>query len=72
MTSKKNLMWVQRVVWICIYGGLLSIVLSIFLARSEVTLARAMQAVGAVFVLIGVILIYVRSRLKETPSSQVT
>jgi len=69
MATKKTLMWVQRLLWIYIYGGLLSIVLGTFLARSELTLARSMQTIGAVFVLIGVALIYVRSRLKETPST---
>jgi hypothetical protein len=68
MASKKTLMWVQRLVWIYIYGGLLAIVLGIFVARTELVLARSMQGIGAVFVVIGVALIYVRSRLKETPS----
>ena len=67
MASKKTLMWVQRLVWIYIYGGLLAIVLGVFLARSDLVLARAMQGAGALFVVIGVALIYVRSRLKETP-----
>lgn len=67
--TKSTLIWVQRLVWIYIYGGLLSIVLGIFVAQSDATLARAMQGVGAVFVLIGVVLIYVRSRLKESPSN---
>jgi undecaprenyl pyrophosphate phosphatase UppP len=67
MASKKTLMWVQRLVWIYIYGGLLAIVLGVFLARTDMTLARSIQAVGALFVVIGVALIYVRSRLKETP-----
>ena len=69
MASKKTLMWVQRLVWIYIYGGLLAVVLGIFLARTDMMLARVIQSVGAVFVVIGVVLIYVRSRLKETPSS---
>jgi len=69
MASKKTLMWVQRLVWIYIYGGLLAVVLGIFLARTDLTLARVIQSVGVVFVVIGVVLIYVRSRLKETPSS---
>jgi uncharacterized membrane protein HdeD (DUF308 family) len=69
MASKKTLMWVQRLVWIYIYGGLLAIVLGVFLARTDMTLARSIQAVGALFVVIGVALIYVRSRLKETPSN---
>lgn len=69
MATRSTLLWIQRLVWIYIYGGLLSIVLGVFLARSDITLARSIQAVGAVFVVIGVALIYVRSRLKETPTS---
>jgi hypothetical protein len=69
MASKKTLIWVQRLVWIYIYGGLLAIVLGVFLARTDMTLARSLQAVGGLFVVIGVVLIYVRSRLKETPSN---
>ena len=66
MASKKTLLWVQRLVWIYIYGGLLSVVLGIFLARADMALARTIQGIGAVFVVLGVVLIYVRSRLKET------
>lgn len=68
MASKNALIWLQRLVWICIYGGLLSVVLGVFLARADMALARLIQGVGSVFVVIGVALIYVRSRLKETPS----
>ena len=68
MVTKSTLMWVQRLVWIFIYSGLLSIVLGVFLARTDITLARSIQGVGAMFVVIGVALIYVRSRLKETPA----
>lgn len=70
MASKATLMWVQRLVWINIYGGLLAIVLGVFLARTDMALARAIQRVGGVFVLLGVVLIYVRSLLKETPSHE--
>ncbi len=68
-TSKKTLLWIQRLVWIYIYGGLLAIVLGIFVARSDIALARTMQGVGLFFVILGIVLIYVRSRLKETPST---
>lgn len=67
MASKSTLLWVQRLVWICIYGGLLAIVLGVFLNRTEPEQADTIQSVGGVFVAIGVLLIYLRSRLKETP-----
>jgi hypothetical protein len=69
MAKKSTLLWIQRLVWIYIYGGLLAIVMGVFLARADIGLARVIQGVGAVFVVIGVALIYVRSRLKETPTS---
>lgn len=64
MASAKTLMWVQRLVWIYIYGGLLSVVLSLFVGRTDEATATGMQLVGGVFVVIGVVLIWVRSRLK--------
>ncbi len=70
MASKKTLMRIQRLVWIYIYGGLLAMVLGIFVARADIALARSMQGVGLFFVILGIVLIYVRSRLKETPSTQ--
>lgn len=70
MASKSTLLWIQRLVWICIYGGLLAIVLGIFLARTDAEQAGSIQRVGGVFVAVGVLLIYVRSRLKETPNNR--
>jgi hypothetical protein len=69
MASKKTLMWIQRLIWIYIYGGLLALVTGIFVARTDIVLARSMQGVGLFFVVLGVVLIYVRSRLRETPST---
>lgn len=57
---------VQLLIWVAIYGGLLSIVLATFVGRNDESVAWWMTAVGGVFVVIGVILIYVRSRLKES------
>jgi hypothetical protein len=67
MASKSTLQWIQRLVWICIYGGLLAIVLGVFLSRTEPDQADAIQSVGGVFVAIGVLLLYVRSLLREAP-----
>lgn len=64
--SKKILLWIQRLVWIYIYGGLLAIVTGIFVARADIALARTMQGVGLFFVILGVVLIYVRSRMRPT------
>ena len=67
MTAKSTLQTIQRWVWICIYSGLLAIVFSIFLSRHDLDLARLIQLSGFVLVSVGVVLIFVRSRLRETP-----
>jgi len=66
MASKKTLNWVERLVWICLYAGLLAISLSLFLSDAEPQQAAGIQGVGFVLVIAGVLLIYVRSRLRES------
>ena len=67
MASKTMLARLQKLIWVYIYGGLLSIVIATFVRRTDEATAWWMTAIGAAFVLLGVVLIYVRSRLKETP-----
>jgi hypothetical protein len=67
MASKTMLLLLQKLVWFYIYGGLLSIVIATFVRRTDASTAWWMTAVGAGLVVLGVVLIYVRSRLKETP-----
>ena len=57
---------IQWAVWIAIYGGLLSLVLAHFVAPADANTACWLQWVGGTFVASGVLLIYLRSRLKET------
>ena len=63
MIQAKTLLSIQRWVWICIYSGLMGIALSLFIDQSESTLARSIQCVGALLVVLGVVLIYIRSKL---------
>lgn len=67
MPSGLTLKRLQNLVWVLIYGGLLSLVLSLFLPPQESVTAAALQLAGVLGVLFGVVLIYVRSRLSETP-----
>lgn len=64
MAKANTVKWIERLIWVYIYGGLLSIVLSLFVARSDGASASIMQWVGGIFVVIGVTLIGVRSILK--------
>lgn len=66
MVSKDFLTRLQWLVWIAIYGGLLTIVLGTFVGRNDAAVAFWMYGGGAVLVLFGGILIYVRSRLHES------
>ena len=55
---------IQRWVWVCIYGGLLLMVISQFLRPMDATLADWSLWLGLPLVVLGCILIYVRSRMK--------
>ena len=67
MASKTMLSRLQKLIWVYIYGGLLSIVIGTFVRRTDESTAWWMTAIGGAVVLLGAVLIYVRSRLKETP-----
>lgn len=66
MVSRDALTRLQWLVWIAIYGGLLTVVLGTFVGRTDATTAFWMYLGGAVLVLLGCVLIYVRSRLHES------
>jgi hypothetical protein len=66
MTSKAVLKRIQNLVWVYIYGGLLAIVLASFLGSGDAATAWWLRAIGGAFVAVGIVLIYVRSRLTLT------
>ena len=67
MASKAMLVQLQKLIWVYIYGGLLSIVIASFVRPADASTAWWMTVIGGAVVALGVVLIYVRSRLKETP-----
>lgn len=64
-TTSKRLKRIESLIWVLIYGGLLTFIIGHFTAEADANLARTMGVMGLVAVAIGVILIYVRSRLRE-------
>ncbi|MBX9960744.1 MAG: hypothetical protein K2Y15_11470 [Burkholderiaceae bacterium] len=64
MASELNKLRVERLVWILVYGGLLALVLGMFVQRYDSTLADALQIGGTVVACTGALLIWVRSRMK--------
>lgn len=63
-TSPRNIARLQALIWILIYAGLLTLVLGLSVQRSGAPgLGWGMVLGGALVAAIGVVLIYVRSRL---------
>ena len=54
----------HKIIWTLIFGGLLTVILGIFVGQADDTIGWPMIALGAVMTLAGCVLIYVRSRLK--------
>jgi hypothetical protein len=64
MASVQALARLQKVVWILIYGGLLTLVLGLSTQRTDEAVGWTLVVVGGVLAACGVVLIWVRSRLK--------
>jgi len=62
-TSSKAIIRLQLLIWVLIYGGLLSLVLGLSVQRTDDAMGWSLVAGGAVVAAIGFGLIYVRSRL---------
>lgn len=67
MASARALAWVERIAWICIYGGCFAIVLGVVSGEVHVIAGWSLGVLGGVAVAAGIVLIVVRSRLAEPP-----
>lgn len=54
----------HNLIWTLIFGGLLAVVLGIFVGKIDDTFGWIMVVAGAAMAAIGCVLIYVRSRIK--------
>jgi hypothetical protein len=72
MASARTVAWVERLAWICIYGGLFAVVLGIVIRASAPATGWSLLITGTVAVAAGVVLILVRSRLSQSPGAQST
>jgi formate hydrogenlyase subunit 3/multisubunit Na+/H+ antiporter MnhD subunit len=57
----------EKWIWILIYGGLFLLILGIATGRADETIGWIMAVPGVVVAIVGVVLIYVRSRMKDSP-----
>lgn len=54
----------QKLIWVLIYGGLLTFVLSVFVNERDPALALMIGVPGGIIALIGFVLIGARARMK--------
>jgi hypothetical protein len=64
-TTNTRLVRMERSIWALIYGGLLAVVLGMFIDQSGAQDASLFYQIGGLAVGAGVVLIYVRSLLRE-------
>jgi len=64
MATEINKLRVERLVWILVYGGLIALVLGMFVQRYDRRLADILQIGGTIVAGTGALLIWVRSRMK--------
>ena len=61
--TNQSIARLHKLIWVLIYGGLLTLVLGLSLQRSDESLGWWLVIAGAVVAAIGFLLIYIRSRL---------
>lgn len=65
-TPSKTIARLQQLIWVLIYGGLLTLVLGLSVQRTEDALGWSLVVGGGIVAAIGFVLIYVRSRLTSS------
>ena len=65
MASARWIAWTERLAWILIYAGLFTVVIGLATLEHHLATGWSMMAVGSVLTIGGVVLIWVRSRLRQ-------
>jgi len=65
--SNKAVARLQALIWILIYGGLLTLILGLSVQRTDDAIGWSLVVVGGVVAAVGFALIYVRSRINVGP-----
>lgn len=65
MAFPRTIVWLERLIWGLIFGGLLTMVLGIVSTRQNAAGAGILVILGVMAAAAGVFLIWVRSRLKD-------
>ena len=67
MASARTLARIDALAWVLIYAGLLTLVLGVASREETVVGGWSLSVLGTMAALAGVVLIVLRSRLRETP-----
>jgi hypothetical protein len=65
MASASMRAWIDRLAWTCIYGGLFAVILGVVSGEVHVIAGWSLGVLGAIVAVAGVVLIVVRSRLRD-------
>jgi uncharacterized membrane protein YczE len=66
-TTDPKMVKFHKIIWALIFGGLLTVILGIFVAKTDDAVGWVMVAAGVVLTAIGAFLIYVRSTMTSEP-----
>lgn len=56
---------VEKLVWIYVYAGMVLLGLGLAVQRSDAGIGWAIAAIGSMSIVIGIVLVWVRSRMKR-------
>ena len=65
MAPAKAVLWLDRLIWALIYGGLFSVVIGLASFSRDEVLAWSLIVAGACVTATGAVLVWVRSRARE-------
>jgi len=63
MASARTIAWIERLVWALIYGGLFAVVIGLATLAQDAATGWSLIVAGACVTAVGVVLVWVRSRL---------
>ena len=64
MATHKAIQWVERLVWMLVYGGLFTAVIGIATRTHDPATGWSLIVIGGLVAAIGALLVWVRSRMR--------
>ena len=66
MATEKTILWIERLIWMLIYGGLFTAVIGLATRSEDGAIGWSLIVIGGCVAAAGVVLIWVRSRLDQS------